>query len=206
MEIKSIKMMIREGRTAVRISREDFLEKVKNLHNEWSYTEESDWNIPDVNSNFSLSAFYRAGRASIDLETVLISCNKDTASSDKANFNVDGSLMGLQTLENGLHFIGFWAGGDDEGSAFLIIYWDGKSFRGYIPLAGNYTETVFHCTLCSAMNSDYGPWGKYYHLVDDRLMEMCRKDLSLMRVDGTGKVKMDWGSIKNNIIKGIEVK
>lgn len=46
-------------------------------------------------------------------------------------------LGGIQTLENGFHFLGCAAGGDWEYPVFFIIYWDGDMFRGYVPSKGN---------------------------------------------------------------------
>lgn len=50
--------------------------------------------------------------------------------------SLDG-LLGLNTLPNGLAFLGFNAGGDWETPIFYIIYFDGSKLRGYIPTEGN---------------------------------------------------------------------
>lgn len=50
-------------------------------------------------------------------------------------------LLGFRTLENGLTFCGFEAGGDWEFPVFFIIYWDGKQLRGYVPSDGNMWNT-----------------------------------------------------------------
>lgn len=47
------------------------------------------------------------------------------------------SLMGAQTLENGLTFLGCCAGGDWEQPVFFIVYFDGKRLRAYVPEKGN---------------------------------------------------------------------
>jgi hypothetical protein len=46
-------------------------------------------------------------------------------------------FLGLQTLDNGLTFLGVVAGGDWETPLGFIIYWDGKKLRAYIPKDGN---------------------------------------------------------------------
>jgi hypothetical protein len=46
-------------------------------------------------------------------------------------------IIGINTLPNGMVFNGVMAGGDWEQPIFYIIYWDGKSLRGYIPTDGN---------------------------------------------------------------------
>lgn len=47
------------------------------------------------------------------------------------------SMIGVHTTPKGLTFLGCNAGGDWEDPVFFILYWDGKSFRGYVPEAGN---------------------------------------------------------------------
>ena len=55
----------------------------------------------------------------------------------EAEFKVDNTYVGFQTLDNGFTFLGFWAGGDWESPVFGIIYYDGKKLRAYIPTRGN---------------------------------------------------------------------
>ncbi len=52
------------------------------------------------------------------------------------------SILGSQTLDSGLTFWGFCAGGDWEFPVFFIVYWDGKKLRGYIPTEGNPWNTT----------------------------------------------------------------
>jgi len=54
----------------------------------------------------------------------------------QGEFDVDDKYLGYQTLDNGLTFLGFCAGGDWECPIFGIIYYDGKKLRGYIPTRG----------------------------------------------------------------------
>ena len=49
----------------------------------------------------------------------------------------DHPLIGVQTLDNGFTFVGCHCGGDWELPVFAIVYWDGKTFRGYVPEDGN---------------------------------------------------------------------
>ena len=49
----------------------------------------------------------------------------------------DHEELGLHTLSNGLTFYGFEIGGDWEFPVYVIIYFDGKELRGYIPTKGN---------------------------------------------------------------------
>lgn len=49
---------------------------------------------------------------------------------------------GIHTLSNGLAYYAFESGGDWELPVYMIVYWDGKSLRGYIPKDGNVWNTV----------------------------------------------------------------
>lgn len=60
---------------------------------------------------------------------------------DDENYNWEGEYAGYNTLDNGLTYFGFWAGGDWEFGVFGIIYYDGKQLRAYIPTRGNMVNT-----------------------------------------------------------------
>jgi hypothetical protein len=49
--------------------------------------------------------------------------------------------LGYNTLGNGLSYLGVNAGGDWETPVFFMLYWDGKSIRGYVPKDGNTWNT-----------------------------------------------------------------
>lgn len=187
------------GRLAANISAEEFLEKAKNLHNSKKYTEEADWLINDANELFSLEAFMESSAVKKDLSKILFDTENNSASSEYSPDPVEGNLMGFQTLDNGLHFIGFSSGGDWEWPIFVIIYWDGKSFRGFIPLSGNSINTIFNCAFGSEMDSDYGPYGCNSHLMDPKyegiedtdLTNQCFIDLGMEE----GATYINWRAI-----------
>lgn len=58
--------------------------------------------------------------------------------------------IGFKVLSNGLSFLGMFVGGDWESAIYLIIYWDGNKFRGYIPRCGN----IFNPLNDSAFGND----------------------------------------------------
>lgn len=62
------------------------------------------------------------------------------------------SIVGFRTLSNGLTYLGIVAGGDWEFPVFLIVYWDGKQLRGYVPKSGNPWNTDSK----KAYGNDYG--------------------------------------------------
>lgn len=52
------------------------------------------------------------------------------------DFGPEG-LMGYRTEPNGLTYCGMAAGGDWEHPVYWLVYWDGRSLRGYVPTDGN---------------------------------------------------------------------
>lgn len=58
-------------------------------------------------------------------------------------------LLGFCELKNGFTFYGIEAGGDWEYPVFMIIYFDGYRFRGYIPTCGNMYNTDLKCAFGS---------------------------------------------------------
>ena len=47
------------------------------------------------------------------------------------------SFLGVNTLSNGLTYLGMLTNGDEEKAAIRIIYFDGNTFRSYVPHYGN---------------------------------------------------------------------
>ena len=64
------------------------------------------------------------------------------------------NMYGLQTLSNGLTFLGFTTSGDEQIPAFGIIYYDGNNLRLYFPSYGNYVNLDFNCALGSEWDYD----------------------------------------------------
>lgn len=43
----------------------------------------------------------------------------------------------MHTTDSGVDFLSFLTGGDWEIPLLVILYWDGKKYRGYVPIKGN---------------------------------------------------------------------
>lgn len=74
--------------------------------------------------------------------------------------------LGYKLLKNKLPVLWMMAGGDWECPVYFIIYWDGKSIRGYIPEDGNTYDHEYKAAYGSQEDTDkyndkYGhlPWG-----------------------------------------------
>lgn len=113
------------ARVFVKISEEKFRQKIEEAedkYNEWAWYFSCDTIRKDLlKVNFDLENLERA----------------------PGSFGPQ-RLMGFKTLKNGFTFLGVCAGGDWEEPVFFIIYWNGKSLRGYIPTQGNLWNTDTH--------------------------------------------------------------
>ncbi len=79
--------------------------------------------------------------------TSMMEKDLDKVSFDYENVECDSEdgdmeyVMGFQTLDNGLTFLGIQAGGDWEHPIFFIVYSDGSQLRAYTPKEGNVWNT-----------------------------------------------------------------
>lgn len=109
---------------------------------------------------------------------------------------VGASLVGFQTLENGLSFLGVTAGGDWELPLFFILYWDGKALRGYIPTEGNPWNTS---QKAAYGNNEEGDDGKEDDLTNMRKRYPAAKDLR--DDDIYSAITMDFDKIRADILE-----
>ena len=57
---------------------------------------------------------------------------------EKIDFSFENVMPAtMHTTDSGVDFLSFLAGGDWEIPLLVILYWDGKKYRGYIPIKGN---------------------------------------------------------------------
>ena len=79
--------------------------------------------------NLSATLAKDLGKVQFDAENVMYSYNGPDI--------VGQNFLGVHTLDHGLTFLGVQCGGDWERPVYMILYWDGKEVRGYIPKKGN---------------------------------------------------------------------
>lgn len=73
----------------------------------------------------------------------------DNAQSDKVREDLEKYKFDLEnrekicrgTTKHGIDYIAVYGGGDWETPVLFFIYWDGKHYRGYVPLKGNAINT-----------------------------------------------------------------
>lgn len=140
------------GRKAVRISEHELVKKLYDVHLKTKYI--------DVGDDFDAESI------NFDCVVNLPNVKKDL---EKVNFDFENSyctkldtpvidesvpnLLGINTIKDGIPFLGCMAGGDWEYPLFFIIYWDGEDFRGYIPSYGNVINLDFKCAFGSEGDS-----------------------------------------------------
>jgi len=85
----------------------------------------------------SLYHLLEDNRIWLDIYKIQFDCENMATNVEEA-FVGTQSIIGFQTLSNGLTCLGVVAGGDWEYPIYFIIYWDGKSLRAYVPNKGNH--------------------------------------------------------------------
>lgn len=76
-------------------------------------------------------------------------------------------LEGFHTLPNGFSYFGFVGRGDETGSYFFIVYWDGTALSAYIPKYGNtyiidmnVFEGLYNYDRINSRKAPYQTWYK----------------------------------------------
>lgn len=174
---KEIMNRKRGGRRAVVISGEDLARKIETLHAKLNGVEPEEFNL-DKDFEFAIGTLIEIPAVAKDLSKVSFEIDNWWTSPNRPlppSYPEEGNLVGLRTLDNGLSFVGFICSGDNEEPLFMIVYWDGKSFRGYIPTGGNIWNTKLRCAFGAEEYSDYGPYGsrpaKGYEEIFERIVE-----------------------------------
>lgn len=110
----------------------------------------------------------------VDAENILVAA--DASDEDK--------YVGMHTLANGFTFYGIIMGGDWEVPAFLIIYWDGKKLRAYIPSYGNLINLDCKCAFGSENDG-----------VDDKKEEKLLKKYKKLGIEPEDPDYIDWSEL-----------
>lgn len=132
------KKLIKKGGRKANMCSIDFLKtKIENVLKKSSEYDDSE--IEDMLKSGDISIidiFENSSKIETDLGKVQFDLENCTSKSGEFT-DYGGLLVGFHTLSNGLSFLGCLAEGDWEYPVFFIIYYDGKSLRGYVPICGN---------------------------------------------------------------------
>jgi hypothetical protein len=129
----------------------------------------------------------------------------------------ENHLMGLRTLSNGLTFYGFKIGADWEIPIFMMLYYDGKSIRLYVPTYGNCVNTDLKCAFGSEIEyeiEDGCKFEKTYRKlgiwIEKSEWDKIPQPLVTMYLNKYGisvnDLKCNWDAIREDIESRIEVK
>ncbi|MGH7175392.1 MAG: hypothetical protein ACREGR_03485 [Minisyncoccia bacterium] len=108
------------------------------------------------------------------------------------------NLLGFQTLDNGMTYLGVQAGGDWEAPVFFCVYWDGKKLRGYVPTEGNPYNTKTMQAFGNDEEADYEDCKKRWP------EEM--KDVDQNNFDASSWVEFDVDAIRKDMMERIQPK
>lgn len=133
-----IKFVNIADRSAVKISKEEFKSKIKKY---MGFEEkEDDWYEKKCLETFVKDIFYNPPVK----EDLTINIGKDIMFLDESL----NTMFGIQTLNNGLTFLGGLIRGTNELSeVYFCIYYNGKTFRLYIPIYGNAFNKIAKCSF-----------------------------------------------------------
>ena len=212
------------GRNAIKISKDELraiMRKVALKNNEYLQEELGDvqeWDTSDCKYQVVMDLMSdhldKDNKFNVDMENCLVE-HEDEYEPDDNEMGIP--LMGFQTLDNGLTFFGFIAGGDWECSVFMIIYWDGKKLRSYTPTYGNTVNAWLKCAFGSEGYSDIELSKRYEELVeivqdadeyeewevdDDNVLTTAYLHRYDLRMETMG---FNWDAIKEDIMARIVV-
>ena len=137
------------GRNIARLTKQEFIEKVKEWCIKYNGSEKNpDWNN-HVNTNppsdselLETLAFFIASSGSHEEGIVVANDFKEL---EFSNENVE-TIGDIRMTNSGCPYVVAYSGGDWENPVCFIIYFDGKQIRAFLPKCGNtwrtYTEYV----------------------------------------------------------------
>ncbi len=181
------------SRIFVKISKEDFREKlIDAIKKHEDCDEDILEELQDTKEGiyYGCSYILRTLNKKVDKDLGKVMFDLENFDCSQDNSGIDGYELGIRELDNGMVYLGCAAGGDWEYPVFFIIYWDGASFRGYIPSDGNQWNKKYKTAYGSEQESE-----KY----DD-------EDEDESNSNGEPTEKSDIKKIKEDIKKRIVIK
>ena len=172
------------GRNAVKISEDELWKKIVSRARKVGedIDEDTEDEGPDADSAYEFireiiccdETVCKDIKYNVDAENILVA--SDASDEDK--------YVGIHTLANGFTFYGIIMGGDWEIPAFLIIYWDGKKLRAYIPSDGNLINLDCKCAFGSEEDK-----------LDDAKEEKLLKKYKKLGIEPEDPDYIDWSEL-----------
>lgn len=206
------KLIKKGGRKATKISKEDFFQKIVSLHKEseeyQDYLDE-DFNYDDFSeTDIYFEVLMESSRIKKDLAKVKFDGENWQFSLEEMHKEEgEEPLVGVHALENGLTFLGGYAGGDWECPVFFIIYLYGKSLRGYIPSYGNTYNLDFKTAFGSETESNKyeSVLEKKKYTSEDDMIQHEYISRQGVEVEESYELDWNWEALKEDIVSRIEV-
>lgn len=175
----------KSSRETVVMNLKDFMEKLKkeiitNLVSDgWEEEDAKDTvNTEDLGS-YVIDIIETDKDFLVDFDCENISAEEDYLTLVPSHGNIS-EILGFHE-EGGFCWLGVNAGGDWEEPVFFIVYYDGKKFRGYVPLVGN---TFNSMNMCALGNNDgdgtYEVEGSVKLMKEDFLTTMAISGVSII--------------------------
>lgn len=168
------------GRTAVKISKDELWKKIvarARAINE-DLEEEEDQGFDSENDYAFISELICCDpiiskdiKFAIDCENILTACDSDD------------DRLGMQTCKD-LTYYALAMGGDWEIPVFMIIYYDGKKLRAYIPSYGNLVNLDCKCAF-----------GSEGSVIDDNQAEKLLKKYKKLGIEPEDPDYIDWSEL-----------
>lgn len=137
------------GRFFAPITKEELASKITGAFYKYNNHDYENW-LRDYcgDARLPIEAIIKSEGAGIPWRELSSKIKKDLSKCefDFENVSIKGfgyckSIVGFNTLPNGMTYLGIFAGGDWERPVYFIIYYSGKELRAYIPTEGNTWNT-----------------------------------------------------------------
>lgn len=170
------------GRNAVKISKDDLWKKI--VARAMAIGEDIDED--DEDDGYDGENAWRFINAIVYCDSVISKDIKFNVDAENILTPEDGDddYLGMHTLSNGLTYYAIEMGGDWEIPVFIIIYWDGKKLRAYIPSYGNLVNLDCKCAFGSEDNE-----------VDDEKAEKLLKKYKKLGIEPEDPDDIDWSEL-----------
>ena len=172
------------GRNATKISKEELWKKIVSRARKIGedIDEDTEDEGPDADSAYDFireiiysdETIRKDIKYNVDAENILVA----------SDASYEDEYVGMHTLSNGLTFYGIIMGGDWEIPAFLIIYWDGKKLRAYIPSYGNVVNLDCKCAFGSEGDE-----------LDDAMEDKLLKKYKKLGIEPDDPNYIDWSEM-----------
>lgn len=107
----------------------------------------------------------------LDLDKLNKHVKEDLRKYDVDRENIQDEFT-LGTTKTGIDYLSGWVCGDWEAPVLIFLYWDGKHYRGYIPLKGNAINPINKSAFGNDEDEDIKYFKKEHGCTDEELEDV----------------------------------